>query len=211
MNCTSRWTSGWTSRRGIHYGYGAFFPFKKAFKHWDGHLDVHPDVHLDVQFIMVIVLGLSLINFAVSKKTRLGVQAKASAATGPPSLRPPTSKRLVSGAHLPTRWPHPLWEWEQSEDPGMPPLQRLSACVEIQRMECSSFRHPLSPKGPNLEKIQDRLKISISLEIFNLAWNFQSWPPAFPTKNRGLVGGALENFKLAWNFQDLDFFQDLGP
>ena len=25
------------------------------------------------------------------------------------------------------------------------------------------------PKGPNLEKIQDRLKISISLENFNLA------------------------------------------
>ena len=32
-----------------------------AFKHRDGHLDVHPDVHLDVQFIMVIVIGLSLI------------------------------------------------------------------------------------------------------------------------------------------------------
>ena len=60
MNCTSRWTSGWTSRCGIHYGYGASLPSKKAFKHSDGHLDVHPDVHLDVQFIMVIVLGLSL-------------------------------------------------------------------------------------------------------------------------------------------------------
>ena len=27
------------------------------------HLDVHPDIHLDVQFIMVIVLGLSLTKF----------------------------------------------------------------------------------------------------------------------------------------------------
>ena len=69
----------------------------------------------------------------------------------------------------------------------------------------------VNPKGPNLEKIQDRLKFSISLENFNLAWNFQSWPPEFPTKNRGLVGGSLENFKLAWKFQDLEIFQDLGP
>ena len=30
MNCTSRWTSGWTSRCGIHYGYGAFFPSQKG-------------------------------------------------------------------------------------------------------------------------------------------------------------------------------------
>ena len=27
MNCTSRWTSGWTSRCGIHYGYGASRPY----------------------------------------------------------------------------------------------------------------------------------------------------------------------------------------
>ena len=38
------------------------------------------------------------------------------------------------------------------------------------------------PKGPKIEKIQSRLKISISLEIFNLDWNFQSWPSDFPTK-----------------------------
>ena len=44
------------------------------------------------------------------------------------------------------------------------------------------------PKGPNLEKFQDRLKFSISLENFNLAWNFQSWPPEFPTQNRGFGG-----------------------
>ena len=67
------------------------------------------------------------------------------------------------------------------------------------------------PKGPNLEKFQDRLKFSISLEIFKIAWNFQSRPPEVPTKNRGLVGGSLENFKLAWKFQDLEIFQDLGP
>ena len=64
MHCASRWTSGWTSRCGIRYGYGASFPFQKGFKgfqaHLDGHLDVHPDVHLDVQLIIVIVLGLSL-------------------------------------------------------------------------------------------------------------------------------------------------------
>ena len=57
------------------------------------------------------------------------------------------------------------------------------------------------PKGPNLEKFQDRLKFSISLENFNLSWKFQSWPPEFPTENRGLMGGALENFKI------LNFFK----
>ena len=36
-------------------------PSRKGLQaHLDGHLDVHPDVHLDVQFVMVIVLGLSL-------------------------------------------------------------------------------------------------------------------------------------------------------
>ena len=32
------------------------------------------------------------------------------------------------------------------------------------------------PKGPKIEKIQSRLKCSISLEFFELAWRFQSWP-----------------------------------
>ena len=52
---------------------------------------------------------------------------------------------------------------------------------------------------------QSRLKISISLEIFNP--DLQN----SPQKNRGSVGGALENFKLTWKFQALEFFQDLGP
>ena len=30
------------------------------------------------------------------------------------------------------------------------------------------------PKGPKIESIQSRLKFTISLEIFNLAWNVQS-------------------------------------
>ena len=57
---------------------------------------------------------------------------------------------------------------------------------------------PTNPKGPNLEKkfkiasnFQSRLKISISLEIFNP--DLQN----SPQKNRGLVGGSLENVKLA--------------
>ena len=52
---------------------------------------------------------------------------------------------------------------------------------------------------------QSRLKISLSLEMFNP--DLQN----SPQKNRGLVGGSLENFKLALKFQDLEFFQDLGP
>ena len=40
-------------------------------------------------------------------------------------------------------------------------------------------------------KFQSRSKISISLE------NFKPGPSQFPTKNRGLAGGALENFNPA--------------
>ena len=53
-------------------------------------------------------------------------------------------------------------------------------------------------RAQRLKKIQSRLKCSIPLEIFNLAWKFQSRPSKFPTKNRGLVGGALEIFNPAW-------------
>ena len=42
------------------------------------------------------------------------------------------------------------------------------------------------------------MKISISLENFNLAWNFQILTLRIPHKNRGLVGGSLEIFNLAW-------------
>ena len=44
-------------------------------------------------------------------------------------------------------------------------------------------------------KFQSRLKISISIEIFNPG------PSEFPTKNRGLLGGSLEIFNLDWKFQ----------
>ena len=61
------------------------------------------------------------------------------------------------------------------------------------------------PKGPKIEKIQSRLKFSISLEIFNP--DLQN-----SNKNRGLVGGSLEMFNLVCKFQDLDFliFRPLG-
>ena len=73
-------------------------------------------------------------------------------------------------------------------------------------------------------------KFKLSLEIFDLAWNFQSrlkfsiLTLRIPHKNRGLVGGSLEMFNLAWkchSFQsrlkisipegDLEIFQDSGP
>ena len=51
-------------------------------------------------------------------------------------------------------------------------------------------------KKINLDlNFQSRLKISISLEIFNPG------PSQFPTKKRGLVGGSLEDFNLDWKFQ----------
>ena len=71
-------------------------------------------------------------------------------------------------------------------------------------------RRASAPKGPKIEKIQSRLKISISLENFNLDWTFQSWPSEFPTKNRGLLGVEIEMFNLDWKFQSrraiLNFF-----
>ena len=48
--------------------------------------------------------------------------------------------------------------------------------------------------GSEIGLEQSRLKFSIPLENFNLAWNFQFWPSEFPTKNGGLVGGLLEMF-----------------
>ena len=75
---------------------------------------------------------------------------------------------------------------------------------EVSRRERTGrYTHPRSPpwqvpKGPKIKKI-------------NLAWNFQSWPPEFPNKNRCLVGGSLEVFNPACKFQDLEIFQSLGP
>ena len=61
-----------------------------------------------------------------------------------------------------------------------------------------------NPKGPKIEKNQSRSKFSISLENFNPGLS------AFPTENRVLVGGWLEIFNLAWRFQSrraiLNFF-----
>ena len=45
-------------------------------------------------------------------------------------------------------------------------------------------------------------------ENFNLVWNFQSRPSGFPTNNRSLVGRSLEIFNLACNFQfGQEFYQ----
>ena len=76
---------------------------------------------------------------------------------------------------------------------------------------CKGGTLVLRPWLPAL-RAQILKKISISLEIFNLAWKFQSrlkfsiLTSRNPPKNRGLAGGSLEIFNLAWNFQDLEFF-----
>ena len=78
--------------------------------------------------------------------------------------------------------------------------------ISLERLKISSFR----------------LKFSISLENFNLAWFFQSWPSELPTKigvwwvARLKFSISLENvilirFNLAWKFQSrraiLNFFK----
>ena len=71
------------------------------------------------------------------------------------------------------------------------------------------------PKGPKIEKIQSRLKFSISLEIFNLDLKFSISTFRIPTKISALVGGSLEIFesrlKISIPEGDLEFFQSLGP
>ena len=62
MKLTSRWTSGWTSRRGIHSGYRAPFIPKRPWSTittMNSTSSAHLHVHLDMQSIMVIVLGFS--------------------------------------------------------------------------------------------------------------------------------------------------------
>ena len=82
--------------------------------------------------------------------------------------------------------PHP-------QPPSKPQILFLLSSRRLWICRVSQFRsHFFSAsktlRAQRLTKIQDRLKFSISLENFKVAWNFQSWPPEFPTKNRGLVG-----------------------
>ena len=85
--------------------------------------------------------------------------------------------------------------------------------VKAQKISCQNtigdeLRGPESWKiSISLERLKIssfRLKFSISLENFNLAWNIQSWPWEFPTKIEVLVGGSLEMFNPAWKCH---FFQ----
>ena len=55
------------------------------------------------------------------------------------------------------------------------------------------------PKGPNLEKIQDRLKFSISLEIFN---------PDLQNSPQKIGVWWVARLKIS---SSLEIFQDLGP
>ena len=58
-------------------------------------------------------------------------------------------------------------------------------------------------------------KKTISLEMFNLAWQVQSWPWKFPTKMKVLASGSLEMFIIACKRQSrseiLIFFSIFGP
>ena len=63
-----------------------------------------------------------------------------------------------------------------------------------------------NPEGPKIEKIQSRLKLSISLENFNLDWTFQSRPSEFPTKI-GVWWVARLKFSISLEiFKILNFF-----
>ena len=76
------------------------------------------------------------------------------------------------------------------------------------------FEGSPNPEGPTIKKNQSRSKLSISIEILNLARKFQSRRLDIPTKNRAAVGGSLKIFILARNFQSRSksrFFLIFGP
>ena len=56
-----------------------------------------------------------------------------------------------------------------------------------------------SQEGPTIKKVQSRSKFSVSIEIYNLARNFQSRRLDVPKTIRAAVGGSLKNFILARN------------
>ena len=57
------------------------------------------------------------------------------------------------------------------------------------------------PEGPTIKINKSCSKLSISIEISNLARKCLSRRLDFPTKNRAAMGGSLENFILARNVQ----------
>ena len=59
------------------------------------------------------------------------------------------------------------------------------------------MRSRQTQRAQRSKKIRSPSKFSISIEMFNLAREFQSRRFEFPTKNRAAVGGSLENFILA--------------
>ena len=87
--------------------------------------------------------------------------------------------------------------WYRTSVAEAPPLYR-----GVSHLKCICY-----PKGPKIEKIQSRLKFSISLENFNLACNFQSRRFRIPHKNgretkeqqlKGKIVSAL--FHTFWQF-----------
>ena len=79
--------------------------------------------------------------------------------------------------------------------------QKCEMPVQIESRK-SGIRNTLkTPEGPTIKKIWYRSKFSISIEICDLARNFQSRHRDFPTKKRAAVGGLLEIFILDRNFQ----------
>ena len=63
----------------------------------------------------------------------------------------------------------------------------ITFLVKWRPKSAQQLRDSTVPKGPEIAEIKSRLKLSISSENFNLAWNVQSWPSEFPTK----IGGWL--------------------
>ena len=87
--------------------------------------------------------------------------------------------------------------------------------TQPEHKEFRGLKAPENPKGPKIEKIQDRppgLKFSIEIEIFKRATHQN---PCFCGE---FWRSGIENFKRDWKFQsrlkisiEIDFFQSLGP
>ena len=90
------------------------------------------------------------------------------------------------------------WIWGKTIPRGP---ESWKKAISLERLKISSFRLKIQVFAWNF---QSRLKTSISLESFNPG--LRNRP-----QNRGLVGGSLEIFNLAWKFQSrraiLNFFK----
>ena len=84
------------------------------------------------------------------------------------------------------RWPFLLFStWSGWDVPGFGSGRLGFGQAFCKKTFWGWFLFPKNTECKNFLPRAQRLKTSISIEFFNLAWNFQSWPSEFPTTKTG--------------------------